>query len=140
MWIPQEDENKGRQEDRQPSPQLWTQEADRLSHPLNSAKSVQLPFPKSARVLNRSHFRNILKSGNRLIGNWIAVDYRLGRSSRPRLGITVSKRHGKAHDRNRFKRVVREAFRELYPQLPPSLEANISPKGAPLLNYANKLF
>lgn len=28
-----------------------------------------------------------------------------------KLGITVSKRFGKAHERNRFKRIVREAFR-----------------------------
>ena len=118
MWIPQEDENKGRQEDRQPSPQLWTQEADRLGHPLNSARSVQLPFPKSARVLNRSHFRNILKGGNRLIGSWIAVDYRLGRSSRPRLGITVSKRHGKAHDRTGLNGLCARHFVNFIPNFP----------------------
>ncbi len=124
MWISQENENQGRQEDCQPPPPLWTQKTDRLG----SSKPVRHPFPKSARVRYRSHFRNILKSGNRLVSNWIAIDYRLGRSSKPRLGITVSKRHGKAHDRNRFKRIVREAFRELYPQLPVSLEANISPR------------
>ncbi len=89
---------------------------------------VNRKLPKSARILKRSHFKNILKSGHRLIGTWVALDYRLGRSLKPRLGLTVSRRHGKSHDRNRFKRVVREAFRELYPQLPPSFEVNISPR------------
>ena len=45
------------------------------------------------------------------------------------LGITVSKRYGKAHSRNRFKRVVREAFRHLAPSLPHDLEIHVVPRG-----------
>ncbi len=33
------------------------------------------------------------------------------------LGITVSKKRGKAVERNRAKRIIREAFRRLYPQV-----------------------
>lgn len=130
MWIPQENEDQRRQESHQPPTSLRTQETCRVVELESNGKAARRKLPKSARVLNRSHFKNIHKYGNRLIGNWISLDYRLGRSSRPRLGITVSRRHGKAHDRNRFKRVVREAFRELYPDLPISLEANISPRRA----------
>jgi ribonuclease P protein component len=130
MWIPQENEDKRRQESHQPPTSCWTQEACRVVELESNDQAAHRKLPKSARVLNRSHFKNILKSGNRLIGNWISLDFRLGRSNRPRLGITVSRRYGKAHDRNRFKRVVREAFRELYPNLPISLEANISPRRA----------
>ncbi len=128
MWISQENEDKRRKESHQPQTSHRPKETCRVVELERNGKAAQRKLPKSARVLNRSHFKNILKSGNRLIGNWISLDYRLGRSSRPRLGITVSRRHGKAHDRNRFKRVVREAFRELYPDLPFSLEANISPR------------
>ncbi len=89
---------------------------------------VSCKFPKSARILKSGHFRHILKTGRRISGEWIAVDFRMGRSFSPRLGITVSKRYGKAHERNRLKRLVRESFREKYADLPSSLELNVYPR------------
>ena len=62
------------------------------------------------------------------MGTAILVDYRLGRSYCPKLGLTVSRRYGKAHDRNRFKRIVREAFRHFYAHLPRDLEINVAPR------------
>ncbi len=47
----------------------------------------------------------------RYIGQWIIVDIRPNRKTYSQLGITVTRRFGKAHARNRFKRLVREAFR-----------------------------
>lgn len=95
-------------------------------------------FPKSARILTNSHYKFLQRNSARHQGETIQVNYRQGRSSTPKLGITVSKKFGKAHDRNRFKRVVREAFRELMPSLPLDLEINVSPrnKGIPLSKQA----
>ena len=64
----------------------------------------------------------------RLFGEQISVDVRQGKMSCAKLGITVSRKFGKAHERNRFKRVVREAFREIILMLPQNLEMNISPR------------
>jgi len=85
-------------------------------------------FPKSARILSRKHFAGIMKAGHVCIGKTICMHWRRGKVSCPKLGITVSKRYGKAHDRNLFKRLVREAFREARPFLPSDLEVNISPR------------
>jgi ribonuclease P protein component len=84
-------------------------------------------FPKSARILKNSHFRRLVKSNRRIFGEMISVDFQYSKTLISKLGITVSKKFGKAHDRNRFKRIVREAFREMRPNLPVGLEINISP-------------
>ncbi|ANH78727.1 Ribonuclease P protein component [Candidatus Chlamydia sanziniae] len=44
-----------------------------------------------------------------------------------KLGITVSKKFGKAHLRNYFKRIVREAFRHIRHELP-SCQIIVLPK------------
>lgn len=85
-------------------------------------------FPKSARLLSNAQYQHLNKKGARLFGEQIAINIRKGRGAEPRLGITVSRKYGKAHDRNRFKRVVREAFRDLIPTLPADLELNVSPR------------
>jgi ribonuclease P protein component len=84
-------------------------------------------FPKSARILTNSHYKFLQKNSSRLTGELVTINIRQGRSPSPKLGLTVSKKYGKAHERNRFKRVVREAFRELFPFLPSALEMNVSP-------------
>jgi ribonuclease P protein component len=85
-------------------------------------------FPKSARLLSRAHYKYLHKNSIRLFGEQVFVDICQGKAFSARLGITVSRKFGKAHLRNRFKRVVREAFREIYLSLPQDLEVNISPR------------
>lgn len=87
-----------------------------------------MKFPKSARLLCSAQYKYLNRQGLRLFGEQIAINIRQGNSLQPRLGITVSRKYGKAHDRNRFKRVVREAFRELLAELPSDLELNVSPR------------
>ena len=118
MWISQKNENKRRAKNHQSAPQIRPQ----------STKRLDLTFPKTARIRSRGHYQRVHKAGNKFIGDLVIIDYRLGSSFCPKLGITVSRRYGKAHDRNRFKRVVREAFRHSYPLFPVDLEMNVLPR------------
>lgn len=129
MGISQENENCQGQSNCQQTSPLRPQVFDSLN---NSG----CQFPKSARILSGKHFQAILREKNRFIGSCIYIDYRQGKSLCPRLGITVSKKFGKAHDRNRFKRLVRETFRTLFHQFPQHLELNVSPRMMPLKNIS----
>ncbi len=66
------------------------------------------------------------------VGRWIVVDFRLNKEACSRLGITVTKRYGKAPQRNRFKRLMREAFRLSYSKLNVSLDIGVRPRSAAL--------
>jgi ribonuclease P protein component len=74
-----------------------------------------VPPPSRRRRLSRSaEFERVYRQG-RSKGNRFLVLYAFARSSEgeadgPRLGLSVSRRVGGAVDRNRVKRVLREAF------------------------------
>jgi ribonuclease P protein component len=59
----------------------------------------------------------------------VIIDIRQGQQdNRSKLGVTVSKRFGDAHRRNRFKRIVREAFRLSQHDFPTGYEINVKPR------------
>lgn len=103
-------------------------EEDKEENALQQLKSVK--FPKAARLLNKKQFQKIIKDGRRLYGDTVSMQYTSKDSAlSPKLGITVSRKFGKAHDRNRFKRVVREAFREYASKLPSGTVVHVLPRG-----------
>lgn len=58
------------------------------------------------------------------------IDIKHNYQADTRLGITVSKKYGESHERNRFKRIVREAFRLVRGQLIQGYDLNVRPRSA----------
>lgn len=68
------------------------------------------------------------KPHKKYVGKFLAIDVRYNSSQVTRLGLTVSKKFGDACHRNRFKRLVREAFRLSYGTLVAGVDLNIRPR------------
>ena len=89
---------------------------------------VKLTFPSTKRLLRKRDFRRVYDEGKRSVGKGVTFFYRVDGAGASRLGITITKKWGKAHERSRFKRVIREAFRTLYPIFPAGLAINVHPR------------
>ncbi|MEW5806922.1 MAG: ribonuclease P protein component [Acidobacteriota bacterium] len=69
-------------------------------------------FPPSLRIRKKDDFRLIYSKGQKITSESFTL-FILGQGiGKGRLGITVSKQLGKAHARNRVKRILREIFRK----------------------------
>lgn len=66
--------------------------------------------------LNRE-FIYAYKRGKKVVSDCIVFHYYKNKTERNMLGITATKTIGKAHVRNRAKRLIREAYREVAPNL-----------------------
>jgi ribonuclease P protein component len=89
---------------------------------------VLVKLPKAARLLKRRQFEMIGRTNERRMGQRLMIERLSVPGSETKLGVTVTKKYGKAHDRNRFKRCVREAFRKARPHLPQGLWINVRPR------------
>lgn len=80
------------------------------------------------RVRTRRQYQRIAQQSTRHVGYWVIVDARQNKKSSTKLGITASRHYGIAVERNRFKRIVREAFRHCRLQLQPGFDINVKPR------------
>ena len=79
---------------------------------MSAAKSPKdATFPKSARLLTRRDFDIAFDEGTRVSNQLFHLHVRKNADAGSRLGLVVSRKYGNAVKRNRFKRLVREAFR-----------------------------
>lgn len=93
-----------------------------------NTKATNYKFPKAMRLLKRYQFKQMANSGLCRIGQLLIIEIRKNKLPNSRLGITVSRKFGKSHERNRFKRLVREAFRLSQNFLPKGYDFNIKPR------------
>lgn len=68
-------------------------------------------FPKRERIAKRADFVRIYDEGRKIFGKYAIIFAAGNECGHPRIGITVTRKAGKAHDRNRLKRWVREIYR-----------------------------
>jgi ribonuclease P protein component len=73
-------------------------------------------------------FDLIFRTGLRIQGELVRLLFLRGTGKAPRVGYAVGKRQGRAHVRNRGRRVLREAFRRLHPWVVPDIALVLSLK------------
>ena len=75
------------------------------------------PYPKDARLRRRPQFRRVLARGEVFPGREVLIRRMDNEAGAARLGISTPRAYGNAVRRNRFRRLVREAFRTLRAEL-----------------------
>lgn len=114
-----------REEARVPSPHGNQERPGRAQTPksertqeINGPALLSFALPKEARLAKRAEFLRVYNEGKRFEGRFMTVFILPSERSLHRLGVTATKKAiGKAHDRNRAKRLLRESFRLSRPEL-----------------------
>jgi len=88
-----------------------TSSGERPQAPDGSAL-LRFDLPKETRLAKRAEFLRVYEQGERIEGRFMTVFILPNGLDIQRVGITATKKAiGKAHDRNRAKRLLRESFR-----------------------------
>lgn len=78
----------------------------------DSASLLSFGLPKAARIAKRADFLRVYQQGVCIEGRFMTVFFLPSGRDLHRVGFTATKKAiGKAHDRNRAKRLLRECFR-----------------------------
>ena len=85
-------------------------------------------LPRAMRICNSLDFRRVYQRRCTASDEWLLVFGELNGLAHPRLGLSVSRKLGGAVVRNRWKRLLREAFRLSRGQLPPGVDLVVIPR------------
>lgn len=73
---------------------------------------VSQEFPKTDRILKRALFRRVYEQGRKLQFRYFTAFILTKQDNGARIGVTATRKIGNAVERNRARRLVREAFRK----------------------------
>lgn len=68
-------------------------------------------FNNTDGIKKDSDFRKVYQRGKSLADRNLVIYTMKNKSDKPRIGISISKKVGKAHERNRIRRCIKEAYR-----------------------------
>lgn len=85
-------------------------------------------FPSDCRIRSKGDFERAFNSGLRAGDAHLMIFASVNGTQRTRLGLSVSRKHGNAVQRNRKKRLLREAFRRCLGRLPAGLDLVLVPR------------
>lgn len=92
-------------------------------------------FPKRVRLRSQSDFDAVYRSDHFAADNVLVIRARRSGNTESRLGLSVSRKVGNAVVRNRWKRWIRESFRQQ--SLPAGLDIVVRPRKGAAGNYAD---
>ena len=86
-------------------------------------------FPKSSRLVHSGEYSDVMKHGQCVADGSLVLFAKVQPHGEvTRLGVTIPKKTGSAVVRNRWKRLIREAFRTQAEKLPRGLDIVVRPK------------
>lgn len=93
-------------------------------------------FPKSVRLVSPLDFDRVFHEGVVASDSVLVIHAVRGKQPWSRIGLSVSKRVGNSPIRNRWKRLIREAFRRQKIELPLGIDMVVRPKRGAVPDYA----
>ena len=92
-------------------------------------------FPSALRLRRGEEFRNVFDQGRSVADGTLVVYAMINELPYARLGLSVSRKVGNAVRRNRWKRLIREAFRLRRESIPAGIDLIVIPRsGQPTLD------
>ena len=92
-------------------------------------------FPKTFRLRTAAEFEKTFAADCFVADGVLVINGSRNDLNITRLGLSISRKHGPAVVRNRWKRLIREAFRKCLTELPGGIDIVIRPKRGAEANY-----
>lgn len=94
-------------------------------------------FPKACHLRKAAEFERVYANDTYAADGVLVVNAAVNELGITRLGLSISRKYGPAVVRNRWKRLIREAFRKSRQQMPAGLDLVVRPKKGAQPVYAD---